>query len=75
VNSVTFSPDGALLASGSRDQKVRLWRVEDGDLLYTLEGHTDEVNSVVFSYDGSLIASGSDDDTVILWALTTTSNQ
>ena len=71
VNSVAFSPDGTLLASGSRDQKVRLWNVSDGELLHTLEGHEDEVNSVDFSPDGSLIASGSDDDTIILWGLIT----
>ncbi|TET86042.1 MAG: WD40 repeat domain-containing protein [Anaerolineales bacterium] len=69
VNSVTFSPDGELLASGSRDQKVRLWRVKDGELIHTLVGHTDEVNSVAFSPDGSLIASGSKDDTVIIWGI------
>ena len=70
VNSLAFSPNGELLVSGSRDQKVRIWRIEDGVLLYTLEGHTDNVNSVAFSPDGSTIASGSDDGTVILWGLT-----
>ncbi|MHB8126173.1 MAG: WD40 repeat domain-containing protein [Desulfitobacteriaceae bacterium] len=30
VNSVTFSPDGRLLASGSDDQSVRLWEVGSG---------------------------------------------
>ena len=67
VNSLAFSPSGELLVSGSRDQKVRIWRVEDGALLTTLEGHTDDVNSVSFSSDGSTIASGSEDGTVILW--------
>jgi WD40 repeat protein len=69
VNSLAFSPSGELLVSGSRDQKVRIWRLEDGALLYTLEGHTDTVNSVSFSPDGSTIASGSEDGTVILWGL------
>jgi len=69
VNSLVFSPDGLLLASGSKDQKVRLWRVSDGELLQTLEGHSEGVNSVALSADGHLLASGSDDDTVILWSL------
>ena len=67
VNSVAFSPDGTLLASGSEDNTVRLWRVADGALLYTLEGHTDWITSVAFSPDGTLLASASGDGTVRLW--------
>jgi WD40 repeat protein len=70
VRSVTFSPDGALLASGSLDKTVRLWRVSDGTPVRTLEVHTSwhaGVTSVAFSPDGALLASGSDDKTVCLW--------
>jgi WD40 repeat protein len=30
VESVSFSPDGSLLASGSRDEAVKLWQVSTG---------------------------------------------
>jgi WD40 repeat protein len=30
VNSVTFSPDGNTMASGSLDGTVRLWQVPEG---------------------------------------------
>lgn len=69
VNSVKFSPDGLLVASGSRDKKVRLWQASSGELLHTLEGHAESVSSIAISLHGSLIASASDDDTVILWGL------
>jgi WD40 repeat protein len=67
VRSVSFSPDGSLLASGSADDTIKLWRVSDGSLVRTLTGHTGFVRSVSFSPDGSLLASGSADDTIKLW--------
>ena len=67
VNSVVFSPDGRLLASGSNDYTIKLWRVSDGSLVRTLTGHTSWVYSVSFSPDGRLLASGSNDNTIKLW--------
>jgi WD40 repeat protein len=67
VNSVAFSPDGRLLASGSGDKTIKLWDVATGSLVRTLSGHTSWVNSVAFSPDGRLLASGSADNTIKLW--------
>ena len=38
MNSVYFSPDGQWVASGSDDATVRLWDVETGACVRTLEG-------------------------------------
>ena len=69
VFSVCFSPDGRRLASGSWDRTVRLWDVETGACVKTLERHTKSVSSVCFSPDGRTIVSGCHDKTVRMWLL------
>ena len=67
VESVSFSPDGQTLASGSVDETIRLWDVGTGRVIRTLTGHTDAVWSLSFSPDGQTLASGSVDETIRLW--------
>ncbi|PLB35837.1 NACHT and WD40 domain protein [Aspergillus candidus] len=67
VFSVSFSPDGKRIASGSSDNTIRLWDPVTGTLQQTIEGHLDWVRSVAFSPDGRVLASGSSDNTVRLW--------
>jgi len=71
VQSVAFSPDGHMLASGSWDTTIKLWNPATGELLRTLTGHSDVVQSVAFSPDSRMLASGSKDNTVKLWDSTT----
>ena len=67
VSSVAFSPHGKHLASGSKDETIKLWDTASGRELFTLKGHTDEVHFVAFSPDGKRLASGSKDETIKLW--------
>ena len=66
VSSVTFSPDGKTLASGSGDKTIRLSDAVTGKQKQTLTGHTWRVSSIAFSPDGKMLASGSDQE-ICLW--------
>lgn len=67
IRSISISPDGLTLASGSEDQTVRLWDLNSGKLLQVLQGHTNRINAVCFSPDGGTLVSGGDDQTIRLW--------
>ena len=49
--------------------------VEPGTLLFTLEGHTDQVISAVFSTDGDRVLTGSLDGTAKIWDANTGTQQ
>ena len=65
VTSVSFSPDGTLLASGADDNMIILWDMASRERVATLQGHTGS-----FSPNGTTLASGSS-GTVILWDVAT----
>ena len=73
---MSFSPGGAILASGSWDDTVKLWDVVTGTNIATLEGHRGNVYSVSFSPGGRLLASGAGswDRTIKLWDVVTGTN-
>ncbi|MGV8025476.1 MAG: WD40 repeat domain-containing protein [Anaerolineaceae bacterium] len=65
---IAFSPDSSQIALvGLPDGKVEIYDVKDGELVFTLNGHTQVVNQAIFSPDGKIIATGSNDNTIRLW--------
>src|SRR5207247_7702761 len=43
ANAVAFSPDNRWLASGGKDNVIKIWDLANGNVLRTLYGHTSNV--------------------------------
>ncbi|XP_024020657.1 WD40 repeat-containing protein HOS15 isoform X1 [Morus notabilis] len=78
IYTIRWSPTGPgtnnpnqqlVLASASFDSTVKLWDVDSGNLLCTLNGHREPVYSVAFSPNGEYLASGSLDRSMHVWSL------
>jgi WD40 repeat protein len=54
------------VASASFDKTVKIWDVNSGVCIQTLD-HSDWVDSVAYSHDSALLASASHDNTVKIW--------
>ncbi len=69
IISLTFNQDSVhpLIASASRDQTVKIWRI-DGSEVATLR-HESSVLSASFSPDGQLVATASFDGKIRLWRI------
>ena len=68
IRSISISPDGQWIASGSKDDKtVRIWNTGTAVQQCILQGHKLELFSVNFSPVGRYLASASSDGQVRIW--------
>jgi WD40 repeat protein/uncharacterized caspase-like protein len=81
IQSVVFSPDGKLLASGNYDKTIKLWDVQTGKLIRSLLKMKPKVidsyqgcEQLAFNSDGSVLAAAGlmfgEEKTVTLWDVT-----
>jgi WD40 repeat protein len=70
VESLVFSPDGQILASGGDNGTIMLWDVETGESISpTISAAVNEVTQLVFSSDSNAIINGSSGGFLASWDL------
>lgn len=69
VWALAFSPDGQFLAAGDGGGTVKIWEVQERQVISQLEGDTVRVDTLVFSPDGRTLASAGYDGQIKLWAV------
>jgi len=67
INTLSIDSKGRYVASGSWDNVIKLWEVDNGRLVQDFLGHTHYISSVEFSPNGTHLASGSGDRTIRIW--------
>ncbi len=71
VLSVAYSPSGEQIASGSEDNRVRLWETKTGKCLAVVPGLGEAIRSIAWKTtpDGIFLAIGCDDKSVRQWKI------
>jgi WD40 repeat protein len=68
ARGLDFSPDGRLLAAGTRNGLIEMIDVKSGKVIRKLAGHTQHIGAVRFSPDGNRLASaGNTHDAMKVW--------
>jgi len=71
ANSLGFSHDGHLLASGGFDGMITVWDTNEGKQLFSVHHNTSRIKTLVFDPTDHILASGSLDGTIVLWNVET----
>jgi WD40 repeat protein len=67
VPCVAYSPDGTLLASTGKDQKVKIWNPATVQLIRELDGFKGPVEAIAYSADGKWLATGDWSGAIRIW--------
>lgn len=61
------SPNQRYFATASKDYTIKIWDINLGKQIYTIDGHNDEVYQLAYNPGGRYLASISYDSTIKIW--------
>ncbi|MEM7554942.1 MAG: serine/threonine-protein kinase [Cyanobacteria bacterium P01_A01_bin.84] len=67
VNSVVFSQDGQKLFTGSDDNTIKAWNLNNKQEILTFRGHSGWIWAIALSPNNKILASSGADKTIKLW--------
>ena len=67
MTALAVSPDGQLLASGTKSLRLRFWSLDDGSNVRSLKAHDTPVVAMAFDGTSTLLATGASDGGVRVW--------
>src|SRR5207302_868183 len=69
ITALTFSPDGATLATGNGSGAIQLWEAKTGKQRRADGGHVEVPLHAAFTPDGRTLLSASQDQTLRWWSV------
>ena len=67
VNSISYSPNGKMIASISSDKTLKLWDIKTGKEIFSLNPNIGNLTKVTFNYNGSFIAVCGNEPFIKIW--------
>lgn len=70
VSALAMSNDSKTLISGGQDKALKIWNLQTGNLIKTLQSDSGTINTVAISSDNKIVVTGSGDRMVRIWDIT-----
>jgi WD40 repeat protein len=67
TRALAYSPDGEMLASASGDNRIRVFRLKNAQILKTFEGHQAMIRALAIHPDGRAMYSAGFDGSIRFW--------
>ena len=67
IYSVAITPNGKKVVSGSNLKPIKIWDIESGECLKTLEVYSGWINSIAITPNGKKVVLGSRNGTITIW--------